>query len=419
MVFPLEPGFEVERRQAAHRRALLAVLVHPGRQGDFTAQIGGFHLQPGQLVMLRPRVVHVIGIDQIRLAGFDPGHQNADPQAAGADFAHHRAILGRGQRPLLIRFHRAHEGIRHQNAVMQVQRLAVRVAAGGAADFDEFLDLRMVQRQVDRRRAAPQAALADRQGQAVHHADERDHARGFAVQPDLFADRAQIAPVGADAAALGGEPHILVPQADNAVEAVIGFVQEAGNRQAAGGAAIGQNGGSGHEPHLGHVVVDALRVRGILAVIAGHAGEQVLIAFAGQQIAVIERGPAEIGDQRITAAVDPHLVVSLHLHDIKHGPTPPQPQPNWDIRPGNTHRGTRISGAILPNRLRTSMQNTLDVAHPCALHTRWGAGDAKPAWLARTKYELRVSGRIHQGRKTRHPRYPRHPQAGRARITLG
>jgi hypothetical protein len=38
-------------------------------------------------------------------------------------------------------------------------------------------------------------------------------------------------------------------------------------------------------------------VRGIVAVIGGDAGEQVLIALAGKQIAVVERGAAEIGEQ--------------------------------------------------------------------------------------------------------------------------
>ena len=50
---------------------------------------------------------------------------------------------------------------------MQVQRLAVRIAPGGAPDLDELLDLRMAHRQIDRRRATPQRALRDRQGQAV------------------------------------------------------------------------------------------------------------------------------------------------------------------------------------------------------------------------------------------------------------
>src|SRR3546814_18334692 len=115
---------------------------------------------------------------------------------------------------------------------MQVQRLAVRIAAGRPADFDEFLDFRMVDRQVAGGRAAPQRTLADRQGQAVNHADEGDDARGLAVLSALLAARTQVAPVAADAATAGRQPDILVPQADAAVEDADGFYAEPGIRPA-------------------------------------------------------------------------------------------------------------------------------------------------------------------------------------------
>ena len=322
VVLPLEPAFQVQAGQAAHRRPLHAVLVEAGRQRDLAAQVGGLHLQPGQLLMLGQRAVHVVAEHQVRLAGLDPRRQDADPQGARRDAAHHGAVLRRGQRPGLVGLDRAHEGIGDQDAVMQVERLAVRIAAGRAADFDELLDLGMRDRQIDRGRAAPQRALRDRQRQAVHHADEGDDARGLAVLPDLLADRAQIAPVAADAAALGGEPDILVPQPDDAVEAVGGFVQEAGDRQAALGAAIGQHRGRRHEPQPGHVVVDALGVRRVVAVVAGDAGEQVLVTLARQQIAVVQRGAAEIRQQGIPGPVDPYLVATLQLHRIEHYGTP-------------------------------------------------------------------------------------------------
>jgi hypothetical protein len=56
---------------------------------------------------------------------------------------------------------------------------------------------------------------------------------GLAVHADLFADRTEIAPVGADAAAACGQPHVLVPQPDDALEAVVRLVEEARDRQAA------------------------------------------------------------------------------------------------------------------------------------------------------------------------------------------
>ena len=87
----------------------------------------------------------------------------------------------------------------------------------------------MIDGQVNGRRTAAQTALADGQGERIHHADKWDDARSLAVGADLLADGPQIAPVGADAATLGGKPDILVPQVENTLQAVIGFVEETGN----------------------------------------------------------------------------------------------------------------------------------------------------------------------------------------------
>src|SRR3546814_7268253 len=101
-------------------------------------------------------------------------------------------------------------------AVMQVQRLAVGVAAGRPAQFDELLDLRMIDREINGGAAAAQRTLADRQSQRIHDPDEGDDAGGFAVLPDLLADRAQVAPIAADAAAACRQPDVLVPQSQDA-----------------------------------------------------------------------------------------------------------------------------------------------------------------------------------------------------------
>ncbi len=55
---------------------------------------------------------------------------------------------------------------------------------------------------------------------------------------------------------------------------------------------------------------------GVVAVEAGNAGEQILVALAGHQIAIVERGAAEIGQQRIAGAVHAHLVAAFDLHGI-------------------------------------------------------------------------------------------------------
>ena len=64
-------------------------------------------------------------------------------------------------------------------------------------------------------------------------------------------------------------------------------------------------------------------MRRIVAVIGGDAGEQVLEVLARHQIAVGQRRPAEIGQQRVARPVDLHLVMATwHLHCIEHQATP-------------------------------------------------------------------------------------------------
>src|SRR5690606_11709105 len=123
--------------------------------------------------------------------------------------------------------HRLHEGVADQYPVMEVERLAVEVA-GRLPDLEELLDLRVGDIEVAGRRAAPQRALADRERQRIHHPHERDDAAGLAVEADRLADAADIAPIGADAAAARGEPDILVPGADDALEAVGDRIEIAG-----------------------------------------------------------------------------------------------------------------------------------------------------------------------------------------------
>ncbi len=319
IVLPIVEIFQIERRQAADRRALLAVMVDAGGQRDLAAQVRGFDPQAGQLVMLGQGAVHMVDIDDIGLAGLDAGGEDTHPERTRRHGFLHRAVMRAAQFPDIVLLHGAHEGIRDQQAVMQVERLAVRVAAGRAADFDEFLDLRVIHRQIDRRRATAQRTLADRQGEAVHHADERDDARGLAILPDLLADRAQVAPIAADAAAARRQPDILVPQPDNAIQAVGRFVEEAGNRQAAVGAAIRQHRGGRHEPELGNVIIHALAMRRVVGIMAGHAGKEVLVAFAGQQVAVVERRLAEIGQQAVALAVHLDANATFSLQRVQHG----------------------------------------------------------------------------------------------------
>src|SRR3546814_8354083 len=87
--------------------------------------------------------------------------------------------------------------------------LAVEIARG-LADLEKLLDLRVRDVEITGGRAAAQAALADREGQAVHHADEGNDAAGLAIEADRLANAADIAPIGADAAAAAaiGRAHV-------------------------------------------------------------------------------------------------------------------------------------------------------------------------------------------------------------------
>ena len=78
-------------------------------------------------------LVHMVDIDDVGLAGLDASGEYTDPQLARLDGAQNVVVLGAGQRPILVVFHRTHEGVRDQHAVVQIGGLAVGVAAGGPA----------------------------------------------------------------------------------------------------------------------------------------------------------------------------------------------------------------------------------------------------------------------------------------------
>ncbi len=302
---PFLPGLAVDRGQAAHGRALLAQMVGAGRQRDLAAQVGGGDLQAELALVRRHGPVDGVDEDDIGLAGGDPRLDDALEEGAGVDMRHDLARARALQRELRAVAHRLHEGVGQQHAMMEVEGLAVEVARR-LADLDELLDLRMVDVEIDRRRPAPQRALADRQGQRIHDPDEGDDARGLAVQPDRLADRPHPAPIGADAAAARRQPDILVPGRDDVVEAVADRVEVARDRQAAPGAAVRQDRRRRHEPQAADVAIEALGMVGIVGIGVRDPCEQRLVGLAGQQVAVVQRRLAEVGQQRIPRRVDRH-----------------------------------------------------------------------------------------------------------------
>ncbi len=137
--------------------------------------------------------------------------------------------------------------------------------------------------------------------------DEGNDARGLAAAFHRLADRADAAPIGADAAAIGGEPDILVPGVDDAFQRIRHRIEEAGNGKAARGAAVGQHRRRRHEPQARHRVIETLRVRDIVGIGAGDAGEHVLKALAGYEVAVLQGRLAERRQQGIAAAVEAEI----------------------------------------------------------------------------------------------------------------
>ena len=102
------------------------------------------------------------------------------------------------------------------------------------------------------------------------------------------------------------------------LQAVTGLVQKAGDRQPSLGPAIRQHRSRRHEPQPADIIIHTLRMRPIVAVIARHPGEQILVALTRHQIAVIQGRPPEIRQQRVARAVHANLVTALHLNGIKH-----------------------------------------------------------------------------------------------------
>ena len=227
--------------------------------------------------------------------------------------------------------------------MVQVEGLAVEVTRG-FANFEEFLDFRVVDVEIAGSRTTAQRALADREGQRVHHADERNDAGSLSVLADFLADGADMAPIGADAAAIRGEPDILGPGLDNVVKRVANLIQEAGNRQAAICAAIRENWRGRHEPEIRHVVIDALGV--ILVVGKGFrdTGEHALIGFTRQEIAILKRLLAELGEVGIARRVDLDFPIGDKLQVRLHLP----------LRLAPAKGGFRSGGSIARRHVKTS-----------------------------------------------------------------
>ncbi len=150
--------------RTAHRRAILAELVLAGGQRDFRAEIRGGNLEADVAMMLGHHAVHRVVEHDIGLAGRETGLDQLLEETARIDRGAHRLVLGRAQVEFAAVAHRAHELVGDQHAMVEIERLAVEVAAR-LADLEKLLDLRVRDVEITGGRAASQRALADRQRQ--------------------------------------------------------------------------------------------------------------------------------------------------------------------------------------------------------------------------------------------------------------
>ena len=249
--------------------------------------------------MRRHGVVHCVGEEEVWLARLDTQLEDFLPELACVHSLDDFAGLRREKLELAIVTDSFHEGVCDVQAVVQVERFTVEVT-GSLTDFEEFLDFRVVDVQIARRRTATQRALADCQCQGVHHADEWDNAGGLTVLTDFFADRTYAAPICADAAAIGCEPDILIPCLNNAIEGVIDSVQEAGDWQTAVRATVRKDWCRRHEPELRDIVINALCVVSIISVSCRNARKHALKAFARQEVTIFEGFLTKFSQIRVT-----------------------------------------------------------------------------------------------------------------------
>ena len=218
-------------------------------QRDFRAEVGCGDFQTQFTVMLWHRLVHMIRINDIGLAGCKAGFHKLLEQRARIHRRADRAVLGALQIPLSAIAHSFHERIGDKHPVMQVQRLAVEIARR-FADFEKFFNFRVRNVEIAGRRPATQRPLRNRECQRIHHADKGNNARCLAIETHRLPNAAHRPPIGADAAAAGRQPDILIPGVDDAFQAIIDRIEIAADRQTAPRAAVGQDGRCRHEPEL-------------------------------------------------------------------------------------------------------------------------------------------------------------------------
>src|SRR5215467_1596686 len=132
-------------------------MIESRRQGDLAAQIGCRDLQAKLALMLGQATIHRVDEQKIRLPRLQPRFNNALPKLPRIDFAYGLPVLWALQGEGRSGAHGLHEFVGDVDAMVQIEALAVEVSRG-FADFQELLDFRVMDVEIDRCRTAPQRA---------------------------------------------------------------------------------------------------------------------------------------------------------------------------------------------------------------------------------------------------------------------
>ena len=221
-------------------------------------------------------------------------------------------LLGVEKAPLPVLLHPLHEQVGHPVGEIDVVG-ATGVVAGVVAQFEELLDIRVPGLQVDARRALAPSALVDGGHRGVEGLQPRDDAVGEPVgAPDQRSLGADAVPAHADAARVLGEPGDVGVALVDAIEGVLGRVEQVAARHLrVHGARVEQRRARRQVGQRRDQVVEVDGLLRVGAQPAGHPQEEVLrgldhqaVVGVAQQVAVVHGAQTEELEVAVAAGVD-------------------------------------------------------------------------------------------------------------------
>ncbi len=149
VVLPLVIAFEVHAAKTAHGRTFRI-----RRENDLRAEIALANNEALCFVMFRNRTIHRIDEEQVWLPCLGAHFEKFAPHVDGAQFFGDRFIVWIDELICPVFFNRFHEFIRNNDAMVDIQALAIHVSARRLSHLKEFFDIRMINAQVCGCRAA-------------------------------------------------------------------------------------------------------------------------------------------------------------------------------------------------------------------------------------------------------------------------